>query len=347
MGPRRRQDGLRVLNPRITVSAVDYHAAGEPFRIISGGVPPIHGDTVLDKRLYAMENLDHIRELVINEPRGHADMYGCFVTEPDDRDADFGAVFFHNAGYSTACGHGTIALAVWALESGLVSVAEPETLITIDVPSGRLEAFAAVEDGRVESVRFRNVPSFVYEEGLPVETSMGQVAADIAFGGAFYACVDAKELDLGLEAANLSDFIGLGREIKNAINDAHEISHPLEPRLRDIYGTIFFAEKEGVGPLRQRNVTVFADGEVDRSPCGSGTSARLALLDNAGRLLRGDTLTHESIIGTEFGGRVVGERRVGEFYAVITEVEGSAYLTGYHQFVLHTDDPLGTGFLLR
>ncbi len=335
------------MNPRITVSAVDYHTAGEPFRIISGGVPPIPGDTVLDKRLYAMENLDHIRELVINEPRGHADMYGCFVTEPDDRDADFGVVFFHNAGYSTACGHGTIALAVWALESGLVSVAEPETGITIDVPSGRLETFAAVEDGRVESVRFRNVPSFVYAEGLMIETSVGPVAADIAFGGAFYACVDVRKIDLGLTPANLADFIGLGREIKDSINDAHEILHPLEPRLRDIYGTIFFAEKEGGRPLRQRNVTVFADGEVDRSPCGSGTSARLALLDNSGRLLRGDALSHESIIGTEFGGRVVGETRVGEFDAVITEVEGSAYLTGYHQFVLHTDDPLGTGFLLR
>jgi proline racemase len=326
---------------------VAYHAAGEPFRIISGGVPTIHGDTVLDKRLCAMENLDHIREFVINEPRGHADMYGCFVTEPDDRDADFGAVFFHNAGYSTACGHGTIALAVWALESGLVNMAEPETGINIDVPSGRLEAVASVKDGRVESIRFRNVPSFVYEEKLPIETSVGPVTADIVFGGAFYACVDAQEVDLELEAANLANFIGLGREIKNLVNDAYEISHPLEPRLRDIYGTIFFAEKEGGGTLRQRNITVFADGEVDRSPCGSGTSARLALLDSSGRLARGDTLSHESIIGTEFGGRVVGETRVGEFGAVITEVEGSAYLTGYHQFVLQEDDPLGTGFLLR
>jgi proline racemase len=143
VGPCRRPDGLRVLNTRITVSAVDYHTAGEPFRIISGGVPAIHGDTVLDKRLYAMERLDHIRELVINEPRGHADMYGCFVIEPDDQDADFGAVFFHNAGYSTACGHGTIALATWAPESGLVSVVEPETSIVIDVPSGRLESVRA------------------------------------------------------------------------------------------------------------------------------------------------------------------------------------------------------------
>jgi len=335
------------LNAQSIVSTVDYHTAGEPFRIISGGVPAIHGDTVLDKRLYARENLDHIRALVINEPRGHADMYGCFVIEPNDRDADFGVVFFHNAGYSTACGHGTIALAVWALESGLVNMVEPETNITIDVPSGRLEAVAAVEDGRVESVRFRNVPSFVYAVGLPVETSVGPVAADIAFGGAFYACVDAQEVGLGLEAANLAGFISLGREIKDSINDAHEILHPLEPCLRDIYGTIFFAEKEGGGPLRQRNVTVFADGEVDRSPCGSGTSARLALLDKSGRLARGDTLSHESIIGTEFGGRVVGETRVGEYDAVITEVEGSAYLTGHHQFVLRRDDPLGTGFLLR
>jgi proline racemase len=200
----------------------------------------------------------------------------------------------------------------------------------------------------VESVRFRNVPSFVHARGLPVTTSVGPVNVDIAFGGAFYACLDAREVNLELEPANLADFISLGREIKGSINDAHEIVHPLEPRLRDIYGTIFFAEEEGRdSPLRQRNVTVFADGEVDRSPTGSGTSARLALLDYSGRLVRGDTLSHESIIGTEFAGRVVGETRVGEFDAVITEVEGSAYLTGYHQFVLHRDDPLGTGFLLR
>ena len=331
----------------ISVDTTDYHTAGEPFRIVVGGVGPIPGKAVLDKRAWAIENLDRVRRLLVFEPRGHADMYGCFVTDPDDADGDLGVLFFHNAGFSTACGHGTIALATWAIENGLVRVSGSETRMVIDVPSGRLPVVVRVEDGRPVSARFRNVPSFVHSRGLSVGTrSAGEVSLDVAFGGAFYASVDASTLGLAVEPANLGRFVEIGREIKDHLNAAQEISHPLEPRLRDVYGTIFFEDTAGNGPA-QRNVTVFADGEVDRSPCGSGTSARLALLHAEGRLGVGETLDHAGIVGTRFTGRVIEETETGGRPAVVTEVEGSAHLTGHHHFVLREDDPLRPGFLLR
>jgi proline racemase len=321
----------------VEVDATDYHAGGEPFRIVTGGVEPPTGATILDKRRDAMERLDDVRRFLVNEPRGHADMYGCFVVEPDDADADLGVVFFHNAGYSTACGHGTIALVTWALDTGIVERKEGENRVIVDVPSGRLETWAQVRKGRVRSVRFRNVPSYVHSSGLEI----GEHELEIAFGGAFYASVEEH-----VSAAELPRLIALGRELKVAIEEWQEIVHPLEPELRDVYGVIFWQE-EGEDPLTQRNVTVFADGEVDRSPCGSGTSARLAILDRSGRLLRGEELRHLSIVDTEFRGRVVGEAEVAGFPAVVTEVEGSAYRTGEHVFTLDPDDPLADGFLLR
>jgi len=315
------------------ISAVDYHTGGEPFRIVTGGVRPLEGRTILDKRRWAAEHLDHVRRLLVFEPRGHADMYGCFVTEPEDDGADLGVVFFHNAGYSTACGHGTIALVTWAIESGRIEADGAEVAVTIDVPSGRLPTVARVENGRVSSVRFRNVPSFVHARGLP---AAGR-EVDVAFGGAFYASLEER-----VEPAELARLIELGRAIKADLERDHEVVHPSEPELRDVYGVIFWQE-EGKDPLTQRNVTVFADGEVDRSPCGSGTSARLALLHDEGRLAVGEPLRHLSIVGSEFTGRVVEELAEG----VVTEVEGSAHLTGRHEFVLEPDDELGDGFLLR
>lgn len=310
-------------------------------------MPPLEGARILDKRRFAAENLDHIRTLVINEPRGHADMYGCFVTEPEDADGDLGVVFFHNAGYSTACGHGTIALVTWAIEAGIVQAREPETRVVVDAPSGRLETLASVEDGRVRSVRFRNVPSFVWATGLEVSTRRGPLRADISYGGAFYASVHAPDAGLSVDPKDLIDLIELGREIKRSIESEHRVVHPLEPELADIYGVIFFERMESSPEVHQRNVTIFADGEVDRSPCGSGTSARLALLDAGGELPRGSRLIHEGIVNTRFIGSVSGEAEVDGRPAVITEVEGSAYPMGEHTFILTEDDPLPTGFLLR
>lgn len=329
------------------IETVDYHTAGEPFRIVVGGVDEIPGERILDKRRFALENLDEVRELLVFEPRGHADMYGCFVVEPEDDDGDLGVLFFHNAGYSTACGHGTIALVTWAIESGRIPALEPQTRVFVDAPSGRLETFATVEGGDVRSVRFRNVPSFVFELGMEVEVESRIVPCDISYGGAFYASVDAGAFGLTVTPDNLDAFIGLGRAIKGVIERERDVVHPLEAELRDVYGVIFFETLRTEPRLTQRNVTIFADGEVDRSPCGSGTSARLALLDTSGELERGAELVHHGILDTIFTGRVTGEVAVGDLSGVITEVEGTAHRTGTHSFELQAADELGTGFLFR
>jgi proline racemase len=321
----------------VSVEVVDYHTGGEPFRIVTGGVPPLEGTTVLERRRFARERVDHVRRLLVFEPRGHADMYGCHVVPPDDEGAHLGVVFFHNEGYSTACGHGTIALVTWALDEGVLERREGVNRVVVDVPSGRLETWARVEEGRVRAVRFRNVPSFVWGRGV---AAAGRVV-DVAFGGAFYASLEER-----VDPHELPRLIALGRELKAALEAEHDVVHPLEPELHGIYGVIFWQDEPGE-PLTQRNVAVFADGEVDRSPCGSGTSARLALLDDEGRLRRGATLRHVSIVGSEFAGRVVGGGEVAGRAAVVTEVEGSAYRTGRAAFELDPDDPLGEGFLLR
>ena len=331
----------------MVVTAIDYHTAGEPFRIVTGGVGPIPGATMLDKRRYASERLDRVRQLLIHEPRGHADMYGCFVTEPVDEGADLGVLFFHNAGYSTACGHGTIALATAAVETGMLPSGEPETELVLDVPSGRLPVTVELEEGRVGRARFRNVPSFVFAQGVAVQTTHGVVEADLAYGGAFYAFVDAAALGVVVAPPNLATFIELGREVKRALERDHDVAHPLEPELRDVYGVVFVQVEADEPERRERNVAIFADGEVDRSPCGSGTSARLALLGARGELAHGATFVNTSVIGTKFEARIVADTEVAGMHAVVTEVAASAHLTGFHQFVLEQDDPLGTGFLLR
>jgi proline racemase len=321
----------------VRVEVVDYHTGGEPFRIVTGGVPPLEGSTILERRRFAAERLDRFRRLLVFEPRGHADMYGCHVVPANDADGDLGVVFFHNEGYSTACGHGTIALVTWALDEGVVARREGSNRVVVDVPSGRLETWATVVEGRVRSVRFRNVPSFVWARGVE---AAGRVV-DVAYGGAFYASLEER-----VAPAEVPRLIALGRELKAALEAKHDVVHPLEPELRGVYGVIFW-QHEGDDPLTQRNVTVFADGEVDRSPCGSGTSARLALLDDEGRLRRGEELRHRSIVGSEFTGRVVGATSVSGRPAVITEVEGAAFRTGRGVLELDADDPLGEGFLLR
>jgi proline racemase len=335
---------------RRVVRTEDYHTGGEPFRIVVDGVPPLEGATVLDRRRWAAENIDDVRHLLVDEPRGHADMYGAFVTPPDDDGADLGVVFFHNEGYSTACGHGTIALVTWAIESGRLATDGGETAVTVDVPSGRLACIARVHGDRVDSVRFRNVPSWVLAEGVGISTTRGRVRVDVSYGGAFYGSVDVRAIGLDVSRSSLPALIALQREIRPAIDRALDPVHPAEPRLRGTYGVIFWQDEpaESGANLVQRNVTVFADGEVDRSPCGSGTSARLALLDSSGRLARGATLRHRSIVDSVFHGRVVGDGpAVGGRSTVVTEVEGSAFRTGRHEFEVDPRDPLGTGFLLR
>jgi len=350
----------RMIGP---IAATDYHAGGEPFRIVTDGAPRSGGSTVLERRRWIAEHADHVRRMLVYEPRGHADMYGGFVTPPDDEGADLGVVFFHNEGYSTACGHGTIALVTWAIETGRLQVGSGvrEVAVTVDVPSGRLACTARVSSGgRVEAVRFRNVPAYVLATDVGVRSSRGPLSLDIAFGGAFYGSIDVRTLGLHVTAGALPDLIALQRELRPALEGAVDVRHPDVPDLRGIYGVIFWEPVEGLpdrggaspheGPaadLRQRNVTVFADGEVDRSPCGSGTSARLAIMHARGQIGVGQTLRHHSIVDSIFDGRVVAETTTAGGEAVVTEVEGSAFRTGDHVFTLDERDPLGTGFLLR
>jgi len=333
------------------ISTVDYHTAGEPYRIVVGGVPILRGQTVLDKRADAERRLDDVRQLLCNEPRGHADMYGCFITPPDDEGAEFGMVFWHKDGFSTACGHGTIAGATWALNHGLVSPIEPVTRFNLDVPSGRLAVEADVIDGRIGQVRFTNVAATVRRLDVPVLVAGDAITVDVAYGGAHYAVLPAASVGLAVERANVGELVRLGREIKAGLRGHPVTEHPSDERLSGLYGVIFFDEDPNPGSsghvsdaaLAQRNITVFADGEVDRSPCGSGTSARLAVLHDRRQLDINDVLSHRGISGGLFSGRVLSADS-GE---VITQVGGRASPTGFHTFVLEPDDELGLGFQLR
>lgn len=335
----------------LDIRATDYHTAGEPFRIVTEGVPEIPGATVLERREHAQrdEQVDAVRRLLVNEPRGHADMYGCFVVPPDDEGAHFGVLFWHKDGYSTACGHGTIALGAWAVRNGLVDARpDGETDVVIDVPSGRVTATVSCVAGEVREVSFRNVPAYVLGQGITVNTSRGPVRADVSYGGAIYASVDASALELPVSPEHYGALLALGREIKWKLNGTEWARHPSESRLDGIYGTILFEDlgRRSDGP-HQRNITVFADGEADRSPCGSGTSARIALLASTGQLAPDQVLTHDSVVGTRFLGRVVQELEAEGRPAYVSEVRGMAYRTGEHHFVLEANDPVGLGFTLR
>ena len=335
------------MSGRLELACVEYHTAGEPFRILTGGFGSIAGADMLAKRRYAADHLDHYRRLVINEPRGHADMYGGFITDAVADGSLLGVVFFHNAGYSTACGHGTIALATWAVESGLVDWdGAGELRLAIDVPSGTVLARCRRAAEGLE-VTFGNVPAYVHSRGHVISTSAGELCVDISYGGAFYASVDASQLGTAVAPENTGRLIALGRELKQAIDRRLRIEEPDAPDIAGIYGVIFFESLAAEGRLwEQRNVTVFADGEVDRSPCGSGTSARLALLLEEG-FDESAELRHLSIIGTEFRGRIVGVDDEGSRRMVATEVTGAAHLSGHHVFVMDPGDPLPDGFLLR
>jgi proline racemase len=321
------------------IATTDYHTAGEPFRIVAEGQVEVPGATVRERRerAAASEELDRVRRLLCHEPRGHADMYGCFLVPPDDDGADLGVLFWHKDGYSTACGHGTMALGAWAVETGRVA-ADPdgEVDVTIDVPSGRVVARVRCRAGAVEAVAFRNVPAFVVARGVRV----ADTEVDIACGGALYAFVSADDVGVRVDPADLPELIQVGRGIKRAL-EGHDLArHPSDDRLSGIYGTVVHEE---VGPLHLRNVAIFADGEVDRSPTGSATSARTALLLDDGAVAVGQTWRNDSIIGTTFHARAMATADDG----VLTEVEGMAFRTGEHRFVLEEHDSLGTGFVLR
>ncbi|HSG68153.1 MAG TPA: proline racemase family protein [Bacteroidales bacterium] len=329
------------------VTTIDMHTGGEPLRIITGGLPEIRGKTILDKRRYFMEHLDHVRTGLMWEPRGHADMYGAVITEAVNEGSDFGTFFLHNEGYSTMCGHAIIALAGYALESGFLDKDEKDPLIRIDAPPGIIRARAHLEGRRVVKTSFLNVPSFVliHNEKLFVE-GFGEVHFDIAYGGAFYAFCEAEQVGLKLIPAYHDRIIDAGRRIKHAVMKNFSILHPFEKDLGFLYGTIFTAKAEEPSH-HSRNVCIFANGELDRSATGSGVSARAALHHAKGELKAGEKITIESILGTTMDVEVKETLSYGPYDAVVPEVRGSAYFTGRNEFWFDPDDPLKKGFIFR
>lgn len=329
------------------VSCIDMQTGGEPLRVIVSGGPRLDAGPVLGCRRQMMEGHDHVRRRLMWEPRGHADMYGAILLPPERPDSDFGVLFIHNEGYSTMCGHATIALAKLAVLLGWVEHDGRRATVTIDAPCGPLQAHVTLNDGRITSVSFVNVPSFVVALDQTITLPDGRVVAyDLAYGGAFYAYVDADDLDLSLTPEYTTTLIRDGRAIKSAVAEATTLSHPHEPDLGFLYGTIFIGTSDVVG-IHSRNVCVFADGEVDRSPTGSGVSGRAAIHAARGELDTQTPITIESIIGSTMGVEIIDRCRYGPYDAVVPRVSGDAWITGTSTFMLDPDDPFPSGFLLR
>lgn len=327
------------------ITTVEMHTGGEPLRVFTSGLPAIEGRSVLEKRRYFMEHYDHIRTGTMWEPRGHADMYGAVITP--SLDADFDVFFLHNEGYSTMCGHAIIALTKLAIETGLIEKSGERPQLAINVPAGRIHAEAVMEGGKVKQVAFRNVPSFLYLRDQAVEVpGLGRVRFDVAYGGAFYAIVEAKPLGLALAPGDFNRLIDHGRRIKQAVMGSFPIEHPFEKDLGFLYGTIFTGPAHEAGH-HSRNVCIFAEGEVDRSATGSGVSARAALHHAKGELPLNERITIESILGSTMTVQAVERTKFGEHDAVIPEVSGTAYITGRNEFYFDPEDPFTRGFIFR
>ena len=331
------------------ITTIDAHAAGEPLRIITGGLPELPGATILERRRYMQRHYDHIRRALMWEPRGHRDMYGAVLTQKVKPEADLGVLFMHNEGYSTMCGHGVIALVTALLETGAMVPKGQQTPVNLDTPAGLVRATAHLNnDGHVDHVSFLNVPSFLYARDIELDLpAFGRLTVDVAFGGAFYASLPAAKVGLGVAPEQANRLAEAGDTITRAVNAILPIKHPLEEDLGFLYGTIF-TEQPKDPAHHSRNVCIFANGEVDRSPTGTGVSGRLALHYAKGEITDGQLIIVESILGpaSTFGGRVVGHAQVGQYQAVIPEVSGKAFVTGRHEFYLDPTDELGRGFLL-
>ena len=329
------------------IDTLDCHTGGEALRIITAGFPELAGKSMLEKRAYCRDHYDHLRTALMFEPRGHADMYGCLIVPPERADSAFGALFLHNEGYSTMCGHAVIALARIAPEAGVVDQCEPLTTLKIDVPCGQITAYAEIVNGKVVRTSFDNVSSYVALQDAPLEVEgIGSLVFTLAYGGAYYAYVDAPSIGLSLAAENHRQIIDTGRRIKAAVEARYAIRHPYEKDLGFLYGTIFSAPSSVPG-VHSRNVCIFADGELDRSPTGSGVSGQAAILHQRGALATGQSITIESILGSQFQVSATQPHRYADYAAIIPHVSGNAYITGQHRFYLDPQDPLKNGFIFR
>lgn len=329
------------------IQTTEMHTGGEPLRIIEAGYPKIRGKTLLDKRRYVREHLDHLRKFLMFEPRGHFDMYGALLVEPSHPDAHLAVLFMHNEGYSTMCGHAIMALGRYAVDKGLVEATEPETQVNIECPCGLVKAFVQVKDGQSTQVRFESVPSFVLARQKLVSVERyGPIEVDIAYGGAFYAFVAADQVGLDVRSSKVSSLVESASAISDAVKQQLEISHPDDPDLGYLYGTILTDGNDSYSPDPTANICVFADRQVDRSPTGSGVTARIALHYRNGLIEFGQERAFESVTGAVFTAKVLTETTCGPHKAVTVEVAGRAHYSGTSVFSLEQGDDIGRGFLL-
>lgn len=329
---------------------IDSHTAGEPTRLIVGGVPPIPGQTVADKRRYLMREWDHIRLQLTREPRGHRDMIAALVTEPVSEGADFGLIYMDARRYPYLCGHATIGAVTTLIEAGAVDAVEPETLVTIDTPSGPAKAIAHVRGRRVDSVTIQLAPSFVYGENQPLDVpGLGRIEVDTVCVGGFFAMVSADQVGLELKPESTERLIELGMTIIDEANAQLTVRHPARPEVTTVDVTEFYTSGgvvDGSGRAYGRSAVIYGASHIDRSPCGTGTSAKMAMLHHRGQLALHQPYVNAGILDTTFEGRLVAETMVGDLPAVVPEVRGSAHITGVHRFALTPDDPFPEGFLI-
>ena len=320
--------------------AVDSHTEGMPTRVITAGVDPIPGATMLERKLHFEAEMDDLRLLLMREPRGHSAMSGAILQPPTRDDADWGVLFIEVSGCLPMCGHGTIGVATVLVETGMVDVREPETVVRLDTPAGLVEARVAVEGGRARAVTLRNVPSFLLER----DRRVGDLVCDIAFGGNFYALVAAADAGVEIDPARAPELIDRGAQIMDAINASGAPVHPENPEIAGCRHVVFHAP--GTDGAHARSATSIHPGWLDRSPCGTGTSARMAALHARGELAIGEPFVNESVIGTRFTGRLVEETQVGGLPAVVPEITGRAWVTGTARYLLDAEDPFPAGFAL-
>lgn len=331
-----------------TLTVTDMHTGGEPVRIVTGGYPPIPGGTILEKRAFVRDNLDHLRRMLMFEPRGHYDMYGVLPVEPDLPGADMAVLFMHNEGYSTMCGHAVIALGRYAVDQGIVAATEPVTTVNIECPCGMVVVSVEVSDGKAGAVSFESVPSFAFALDERIELpGFGMIGFDIAYGGAFYALADCRQFGLEFGKSRARDFVQAASALTNRLKATFPLSHPDHADLAFLYGTILTDGGDGSNGVATRNICVFAEEEVDRSPTGSGVTARLAAMHARGSIRMGETRLFESIVGSQFTGSVNRTLVLADGRAAIAAlVGGRAFYAGKAEFTLEEDDVLGRGFLV-
>jgi proline racemase len=330
------------------LNVVDMHTGGEPVRIITRGYPPIPAGTILDKRAWVRAKADHLRKLLIFEPRGHYDMYGALLVEPNLPGADLAVLFMHNEGYSTMCGHAVIALGRYAIDQGLVAAVEPVTIVNIECPCGLVAASVEVSGGRAGAVSFESVPAFLLAGNQSTSLErFGEITFDMAYGGAFYALADCRQFGLAFGRDRVRDFVDAATALTEKLKADFPLSHPDHDDLAFLYGSILTDGDDGFSDRPTKNVCVFAEAEVDRSPTGSGVTARLAAMHAKGLIAVGQVRIFESIVGSRFTGSVARTTRTGEHDAVVARVGGRAFYSGRAEFSLEDGDELGQGFLVR